>query len=198
MVFQGFKQAAFSRKQVSAGGKGRRMCREGINPMRKVIALSVGFLFTALPVVPQCAYADSERLTNRESGHSYQRIDTPVIWLKAKKVCSEQGGHLATITSEEENRFIFNTLLARHPSPYYFWLGATDEKKEGEWTWITAERWSYVNWAQGEPNNNRYWEHCLAFMDWGPSRPKKVGWNDLPCVEEAFGFICEWEALPGN
>jgi hypothetical protein len=76
------------------------------------------------------------------------------------------GGHLATITSKEENNFIVD-LIRRDPgywSPYktewvngpMFGLMQKPGSKEpaGGWEWVTGEKVKFLNWARDMPNNN--------------------------------------------
>ena len=113
------------------------------------------------------------------NGHYYKVYSLDVSWKEAKTICENLGGHLATITSSEEQAFI-ETFSTGKP-----WIGATDEKAEGTWEWITGETWDYTNWGSGEPNNSGDEDYLVLF-------PRK--WNDLPnTFGEQFGFICEWD-----
>ena len=124
-------------------------------------------------------------------------------WHDAKAYCESLGGYLATITSQEENDFIYSNLA--NNSPQVSWLGATDEEEEGVWKWVTGETWSYTNWYSGEPNN---WceEDYLHFTDgdnlWA-SATKSNRWNDLQTRDNggsmcggsviSMSTICEWD-----
>ena len=44
---------------------------------------------------------------------SYQRSTTPLRWTAAEELCKQDGGHLASIRSEEEMEII-HTLLTEH------------------------------------------------------------------------------------
>ncbi len=115
--------------------------------------------------------------------HHYLFVAEKKKWHEASRACEEMGGHLVTITSREEDEFVFKLTNGNNA-----WIGCTDEEKEGRWTWVTGERFSYKNWADGQPDNHDhdpfgfYWEKT-------PGR-----WAD---VSDRFlgplGFICEWE-----
>ena len=64
----------------------------------------------------------------------FEIIEGAFNWGEAKKDAEDKGGHLATITSHAENSIVLNLLLDQFdggiPS---LWLGATDEKEEGNW-----------------------------------------------------------------
>jgi hypothetical protein len=132
-------------------------------------------------------------------GHCYYRNTTPVTWPLAKAGCEAlgEGGHLVTITSQEEQTFVWNLAAMTD-----VWIGATDGKMESEpgdmsalFTWTTGEDIMQFNgWASGEPNNYQKacssgtgdcWEHC-GFM-WVDTQG---AWNDDICGYEK-AYICE-------
>ena len=121
-----------------------------------------------------------------DNGHYYQRIDMEMSWHDAKAYCESIGGYLATITSHDENDFVYNNLCTEGVE---YWLGGTDELSEGDWEWITGEHWSFTNWAPGEPNDADDGEDYLMFPfdHFGK-------WNDngLPNHGLDISFICEW------
>ena len=150
-------------------------------------------------------YPASRRLRNPDSGHEYQRIDMPLSWGTAKRVCEEVGGHLATVTSAAENGFICRNFATTHVC----WLGATDEVEEGKWRWVTGEPFSYTKWFAGEPSNSGGVEHYLAMGSTeslfvkGQSFYYRFGenWNDhadagtYRTVAIAYP-VCEWDSAP--
>jgi hypothetical protein len=150
-------------------------------------------------------YPASRRIRNPDNGHEYQRIDLPLSWRTAKRVCEEVGGHLASVTSAEENRFICQSFATTHVC----WLGATDELEEGKWRWVTGEPFSYQKWFTGEPNNSSGVEHYLAMGNTESIFVKgqwfyyRFGenWNDhvesgtYHGVAIAFA-VCEWDSAP--
>ena len=132
----------------------------------------------------------------------YLVFDIGMTWHEAKAYCESIGGHLATITSQDEQNCI-EALLEGHTKNIY-WLGATDEAQEGQWEWITGEPFEYANWNYEAPNNSGGIEHYLhiyriSFLD-----NLAYKWNDLAArindggfwSNENSGFICEWE--PGT
>ncbi len=132
----------------------------------------------------------ASRLVWENNGHSYQRIENAVTWLEAKTYCQSQGGYLATITSEEENDFIFSQISGS----YLLWLGGTDAGHEGIWKWVTNEPWIYSNWNTGEPNNyygNEHYLHTEPNGKWNDQSEKS--WHDINSYNK-FWFVCEWES----
>ena len=84
-------------------------------------------------------------------GHFYQIFSGICeTWEEAQAYCESVGGHLATITSEEENGFLYRFLVESGYESAYF--GLSDHVIEGEWVWVTGETVDYINWHPGEPN----------------------------------------------
>ena len=118
--------------------------------------------------------------------HQYQIFYDKLTWEEAKAACEAKGGHLATITSEEEQK----KLNLYNGGNHNLWIGGY-KNAEGQWCWVTGEPWEYENWGDGEPNNSSNVvadENCVAMW------PEK--WNDLANSNtyEQGGYICEWEA----
>lgn len=118
--------------------------------------------------------------------HQYKIFYDTLTWKEAKAACEAKGGHLATITSEEEQQ----KLNLYNAGNHNLWIGGC-KNAEGQWCWVTGEPWEYENWGDGEPNNSSNvveGENCVAMW------PEK--WNDLANgnIYEQSGYICEWEA----
>lgn len=118
--------------------------------------------------------------------HQYKIFYDTLTWEEAKAACEAKGGHLATITSEEEQK----KLNLYNGGNHNLWIGGY-KNAEGQWCWVTGEPWEYENWGDGEPNNSSNVvadENCVAMW------PEK--WNDLANSNtyEQGGYICEWEA----
>ena len=58
-----------------------------------------------------------------------------------------------TINDAAEQAWVFSTFSTAGPNPRAIWIGLNDLGHEGNFTWISGEASSYVNWAPGEPNN---------------------------------------------
>ena len=118
--------------------------------------------------------------------HQYKIFYDTLTWEEAKAVCEAKGGHLATITSEEEQQ----KLNLYNAGNHNLWIGGY-KNADGQWCWVNGEPWTYENWGDGEPNNSSNvvaGESCVAMW------PEK--WNDLANSNtyEQSGYICEWEA----
>lgn len=137
--------------------------------MNKVYILSVVFLLA----LSSSAYASP--LLWSGSGHYYDAISGSYDWEEARDLAASssylgQTGHLATISNEEENYWIWENFN----EPFRYLLGGSDKEEEGVWKWVTDEPWVYENWDWDEPNNlYPEGEHALMLFYSGY-------WNDAP------------------
>ena len=122
---------------------------------------------------------------------TYEVVIADVTWEEAKSQAEAKGGHLAVITSEEEQKEIENR-INQFNSLHTVWLGALIS--EGSFAWINGEEFSYTNWASGEPNNETGDEIYLDMYEvndiWR--------WNDVPNDIQKYytgrmGYVIEWE-----
>jgi hypothetical protein len=124
------------------------------------------------------------------NGHFYRPISTGAFYTSAKAAAAAstfkgQTGYLVTITSPDEDAFIYNNVPQSQ-----IWFALSDAAQEGYWridagpeagTLIKTQNGQfagnlagqYNNWAGGEPNNSGG-EH-YAVTKWNGSQ-----WNDLP------------------
>jgi len=132
--------------------------------------------------------SDGDGLTDEyEVGKGrYQLIAGSYDWRSAKSDAESKGGHLATITSQEEWEAVRREV---GPLPSTYWLGGTDEKNEGVWEWITGEAWKFTKWAANEPNNLGDEDFLQT---WGPSLDGNRAWNDNQFNENRNGYILEF------
>jgi len=117
------------------------------------------------------------------NGHYYEGFEVAVTWSEANRLAKALGGHLATITSDAENRWVFDNV-----GQFYYWLGGTDALDEGNWTWVTGEEWVYERWGSTQPDNAQGKEHFLHYW----RKPYDYGWNDHLGTFQGNGFIVEY------
>ena len=122
--------------------------------------------------------------TGSYNGNAYRVFTGSYSWDQAKLMCEAMGGHLATLTTAGEDRYVYGLCKERGALTCY--LGASDAAEEGVWKWITGEKWEYSRFASGEPSSGRS-ENYLAFY----SGHSDGGWNDY---SGSTSFVCEWEA----
>lgn len=129
-------------------------------------------------------------ILNPNNGHYYEYIGTAASWNDSQIQAAATSflglnGHLATITSLQEQTFVYNSIVQPNlpnTRSYAAWLGGfqlagSPEPAEG-WFWTTGENWTYANWGGGEPNNGGGGENALAI--WGDGT-----WNDF--IGSTFG-----------
>ena len=104
---------------------------------------------------------------------SYILHTTEKTWFEAETYCQKEGGHLASVATEEVHRVVENM-----DGDVYAWLGG--RKELGKWTWSDNSTWGFTNWRQGEGND----ANCVSmnFI--------KGGWDDDPCTNN-YKFICQ-------
>ncbi len=150
-------------------------------------------------------YRNPDKAYFAATNNFYQNTTDFASWEDASATAAQAGldgvpeltGHLATITSQEENDFVQALLTSSS------WLGGSDEAVEGEWRWVEGAEegeqfWqglvagssvngAYTNWAPGEPN-----------QFFGAADPENYAhmrsdgfWNDLP-ENRNLNYIIEW------
>jgi len=144
-------------------------------------------------------YAEN-RILNSQNGHYYQRFDKPMSWHNAVIFCNNLGAHLVTITSKDENLFVYENFDTKNENKC--WIGATDENQEGKWEWVTGEEWKFTNWDDGEPNNSTaYDENGEDYIHLFWIIAENGTWNDIHGSSN-FEYhnknyfevpICEWD-----
>jgi hypothetical protein len=166
-------------------------------------------LFTALALLVASTLAIAAPVYNPGAGHYYDAIAFPsgITWNDAKTFAGNSiylgmNGHLATITSAEENSFIVNNLGGASAVNRFFLGGfqpAGSPEPGGNWQWITGETWSFTNWDPSEPNNT--YSGGAIFDSQVTSTSEEVlhfyhnqgQWNDVPLMSGWGGLIVEYE-----
>ena len=160
-----------------------------------MIVSATGDIILYAQWTPETIYsAAHEEIFN---GKTYLLYDVPLLWSEAEKYCENMGGHLADISTYEENEFIKQLISKGEKTGY--WLGATDEISEGEWKWVTGAAFSFTDWYGDNPNNTNGTEHYLEIR-----KDYDNQWNDdtidkfSSSVLLSQGFICVIRLLRWN
>jgi serine/threonine protein kinase len=157
---------------------------------------------------------------NPANDHYYEFVaDDSESWLEARAnaealtLQDDSGnvlrGYLATVTSEQEQRFLIETFATDIGSHHCedVWLGASDAAVEGEWRWVTGPEafadggrgqlfWvgnpegaavSYQHWVPGVEPNDFLWESTDVGEDF-------LAWNHRP--KDYSGLNCYWNDSP--
>jgi hypothetical protein len=154
------------------------------------------------------------------NGHYYELISGNINWDDARTAAETlvfQGlrGHLATLTSAEENAFVAGT-LAVGESGRFAWVGGREPLDDGVWIWDAgpeagrqfSQRGAatgpdfFVNWGGIEPNDNQADEDYLM-LNLGNSFAgiERGQWGDAIRVpnpnDPVLGYIVEYETERG-
>jgi TolB-like protein len=130
------------------------------------------------------------------NGHSYEVFNQTMSWTEARRYCERLEGHLATITSPGEQRFI-EDLLAREGSKNMYWLGGYTSGGF-RYQWITDEPFTYSNWAS-QALRNSHEDKLMIYRVPNSQYSGSFGmWeDDTNEGQESFykntGFICEFD-----
>ena len=132
-------------------------------------------------------------VTDSLRGHKYAVFDNALTWDEAEAYCESVGGHLATVTTQEEQSLI-ERLIALG-SKYSYWLGG-HKNNSGAWYWVDGSTWSYTRWGEGSGRDGTSDNYCLVMIArTNPGSPVEAGtWFDVGNEGSAeYGFVCEWE-----
>lgn len=163
---------------------------------------TVGSTYNTYSLVDAEAAIEMVLQVEELNGHKYKLYDQSMTWDQAKYFCETLGGHLVTISSQEE-QIVIEELLTRGLRNSY-WIGAEMDANGLYTKWITGEGIYYTNYYDNQPDNCGYQEDVLQVYKNNNGSGTCFGyWNDLnrngTCYDQAFfgiqniGFICEWE-----
>lgn len=139
-------------------------------------------------------------------------------WTDARDSAFALGGYLATITSGDEENFVyFNLGINSNVDDYWFldgadnwqgpWLGGYQSTGAPEpaqnWNWVTGEAWGYTHWASGEPNDagpegspfceNDHEQYLQFFAHLNGPEPR---WNDITIDSPVKAYVVEYNSVP--
>jgi peptidoglycan hydrolase-like protein with peptidoglycan-binding domain len=130
-------------------------------------------------------------------GRLYIAVQSPAIdWHTSSGLAVQAGGHLATLTTAEEQKFVADLVST---DPDFFGRATYGEglrgpfiglfKTDAGWEWVTGEPLKFAAWAPDQPDNTSGWEAVGALHI---SRPRaSPRWDDV--AGTARGFIIEVE-----
>ena len=164
-------------------GERWRICTHcGYEETEVLPQLEHSFIFTETTGMTTCEHCGA----GLYNGHIYLISSVTVSsWFDAYTRCEELGGHLITITSEDEQTYI-QSYMSSKSFTSRVWIGAYSDGNK--WQWVTDEEFEYTNWLPGEPNNSVNGTEFFGEMNY-----TQIGkWNDLALFYTIY-FICEWE-----
>ncbi|KAJ1156388.1 hypothetical protein NDU88_009108 [Pleurodeles waltl] len=136
-------------------------------------------------------------------------LDTTRGFQQANDACKDNGGHLATVKSQEEALYLQHLLLkipssALPESMLKFWIGLYLEKKQcyqkskalKGFSWITdrgrdnEEENQFSNWME-EPMATCTTKRCVT-MNFNMTSTKNFKWTDGKCLSPVNGYVCKF------
>ncbi|MBP8258530.1 MAG: immunoglobulin domain-containing protein [Verrucomicrobia bacterium] len=146
-----------------------------------------------------CAYADRIRFSNAAltgaaaylpghtylgefQNHSYFASTTKMSWFNGRDECFRLGGHMATITSDAENRFIGDRIwtLQQTVQPGYYVVGGVLRPTR---SWVTGEPFTYEAPSHSYDNSG----DCICI-----NNGARYHWDDMNQGVLAF-YVLEFE-----
>jgi hypothetical protein len=138
--------------------------------------------------------------------HCYTKLASTQSWSAAETLCTQNGGHLATISSQAEQDLVWSRFGGEG-----LWIGAYDDRgtiaecnSRGiggavfpcAFGWESGEAWTFSRWfssaAVAEPEEGAAGQDCGALW----RDPTYDGmWADIAC-SETFRAVCESVAIP--
>ena len=177
----------------------------------KQSTIPITVLLVSILITPQ-AFAVPTQWTSGAgaNNHYYEWVaNYDISWTNARdgaELLEHSGntGYLATITSDNENTFIIDTLL-QTVTEKMAWIGGEQPggpEPAGGWTWITGEPWSYTNWSQSpqvEPNDLSPGEDHLMMYLHGDVHGRAGKWNDANSnALDVGGYVVEYLPEPAT
>ena len=102
----------------------------------------------------------------------------------AEASCKDYGGHLVSVHSPKENKFVFDLTVGSND----VWMGGSF-LVEADWQWSDRTPFGYTNWWHGEPDNGGK-ENCVKLVKLREGDIISREWSDHPCNQENM-FVCK-------
>jgi hypothetical protein len=145
--------------------------------------------------------------TDGGNDHWYEvvKVDSGISWTNAKAAAEGKGGHLATITSAEEQIFVFGLDGPDSWNGQKTWLGGYQTSNQGDtdenWVWVTGEDWVYTKWPGSQPDDKDGVEDGVEDYLQFRKNSAKGFWNDEANWEgntnkRTYYYVVEYENGP--
>jgi hypothetical protein len=131
------------------------MAMSRMRGVRSVVAGSLAF-GSSMTLAPDALaqQAVQWRVEDGGNGHWYQPVFEWLSYPEAVQSAIARGGHLATLTTEQENSFVMGLGLPylSNGTVFGYWIGGMRSPTSGNWEWLTGETWAFSNFDLWEPN----------------------------------------------
>src|SRR6185436_10591515 len=125
--------------------------RAGGNPMFLLFAAPICFLLFSATATAARSPIIAGPITNPANGNVYYLLEQNT-WKGSQAEASILGGDLASIQDAAENQWVFDTFSEFGGKKRALWIGLTDAAQTGTYKWVDGMPVTYLNWADGEPN----------------------------------------------
>ncbi|XP_053538247.1 aggrecan core protein isoform X1 [Ictalurus punctatus] len=117
-------------------------------------------------------------------GSCYIQFRERKNWTNAEQHCRELNSHLLSITSKQEQIFVYNHMRDDQ------WIGLTDRDKQNEFRWTDESPLEYENWRPTLSNSYFDAANECAAMTW-----HELGqWTSVPCNHHLV-FTCKIKSV---
>ena len=164
-------------------------------------SVSCALMDSTRGAVMQDSFTPKQVRTVTPHSSRYEILGGDISWTEANRLAIERGGHLATITSQQEMDTI--TGMAAGTGYKYLWIGGYTSVRDGAafGHWTTGEPFDFTAWYPGEPSrtdkNDGIAEAYLMlwyvddYWSWNDQR-------DDPAADYAYfhgktGYVIEYE-----
>lgn len=127
-------------------------------------------------------------------GHYYKLYSIEgMTWETARTQCELRGGHLVTITSQEEMNFVAIYLIS---GSRCYWSGGYYDVS-AEWKWVTGETMDYTDFVASQSGVS-YPYITLCEAGWMVNDNSGGNWGGIMTGGNGYnssvaGYICEWD-----
>lgn len=153
--------------------------------------------------VTEMQFTPTEARKSSSNGSRYEFIKGDLNWKEANTECMKRGGHLITITSEDELKIAAD--LAEAAGVKYVWIGGytSSRNRNAYGHWITGEVFNYQKWYPGEPSRDdldgtpemylMLWNVDSNGWTWNDQRDELFTPELAHIFKGKTGYICEYE-----
>jgi hypothetical protein len=140
------------------------------------------------------------------TGTSY-RLLSNADWPDSEAEADLLGGHLATISNQEQQDWVFDVFGGYGGVQRMLWIGFYDPSQDqnggshaSNFVWVSGSPVTYTNWNAGEPNDKNGKEFSTAMFY--PSNSNAGKWNDwnpntvLDPIGIPFHGVVEFASVP--
>ena len=152
-------------------------------------------------VIYNYGYTAAKRKEEVRHESRYELVIGDYSWSEANSDALRKGGHLVTITSQEEMNQI--SAMAENAGLKYIWMGGYTSVRNGAayGHWTTGEPFAFAPWYPGEPSRNDLDgapEFYLIFWNvegvWSFNDERDDVAADLPSYRGKMGYVIEYES----